>query len=387
MRLLIYSLPGQAENVFPLFKALTEKHIDVTYLLANNNLKSTIFDVKSKITKKGIIPATSFPELQLYSSYMDMRKVYVVNDEFRLRTPIKSLMSILRVMWFIHRGRFDVVHTDFVFRYWNNLLYIFKKKISFLQHDPFEHTGMEFSNSTRKVLSRAHKLCSKFVILNKTQFLDYCQTYKIDPKRVLINKLGSMDCIKLFAKEGVKERKNNILFFGSITKYKGVEYLCQAMLKVHDVIPDATVTIAGGKPFYFDITPYNELPYFEIYNRFIEKEELVTMIQQCSVGVFPYTDSTQSGCVITCYTLGKPVIVSDIGTMREIVDEGESGLLSQPRNANSLASAIIALLKDDKKRSNMKTYIKDSYFSGDRSWDVIADKYIKFYDKKQRDEI
>ena len=72
MRILIYSTPGQAENVFPLVKALQQEKADVTYLLSENRLKSTIFDVKTQVKKGGIIPATDFPELKEFKDYMNM---------------------------------------------------------------------------------------------------------------------------------------------------------------------------------------------------------------------------------------------------------------------------------------------------------------------------
>ena len=121
MKILIYSTPGYAENVFPLFKALQEKKVEVTYLLSNNNLRSTIFDVKTKVNKTGIIKADLFPELRFFSSYMNIDNVYVVNDEYRLRTPFRSFLSILRVVYFIVKRRFDIIHTDSAFQYWDVL--------------------------------------------------------------------------------------------------------------------------------------------------------------------------------------------------------------------------------------------------------------------------
>ena len=44
-----------------------------------------------------------------------------------------------------------------------------------------------------------------------------------------------------------------------------------------------------------------------------------------------------------------------------------------------LSDAIIALLKDDAKRENMADNIRNDYFVGDKSWKVIAEKYIGFY--------
>lgn len=379
MKILIYSGPGQAENVLPLYRALLKRGEDVTYLMSSSNLNSSFFNVNTKLPQKGVIPASSFPELRFIESFVDMGGIYVANSEFRLRTPLKSLLNMVRVLLFVRRGNFDVIHTDITYMYWENLMYFFRQKTVNLQHDPFEHSGLEMSKATKRRVNRALRLIKKFVILNKTQHLAFCNTFHIKPNQVLVNKLGPMEHFEMFKKNNVQERKNNVLFFGGILKYKGIEYLCEAMTKVHKVIPDATVTIAGSKPFYFDIEPYRKLPYFEIINRFIGVNEMTELVQKCTIGAFPYTDSTQSGCVLTCYTLGKPVVVSDIETMREIVDDGKSGLLAENRNADRLADAIIYLLQHEEERNVMRRYIENEYFKGDRSWDGIAAKYIEFY--------
>ena len=379
MKILLYSSAGFSENVLPLYKALLNRGEDVTYLFMSSNLSSTIFNVKKTSNRDGVINISSYPELDFLKEYVDTNSIYVANNAFRLKTPIKSFIAIIKTIVFVMRGEYDVILTDNVYMYWNVFMYIFRNKTVLLLHDPFEHTGMEWSRDTRRRIHRAFRLLNKFVVLNKTQYHDFCKINKIEEKNVLCNKLGALSPFNLFKQKNVKEIKHHILFFGGIARYKGIEYLCEAMKKVHDVIPDATVTIAGSKPFYFDISEYSALPYFDIQNRFVGPEELASMIQESTICVQPYTDATQSGCVLLSYTLGKPIITSDLDTMRELVDEGKSGLLVEPRNADKLADAIIKLLSDDALRLEMKNYIQNEYFTKERSWDYIADKYIEFF--------
>ena len=62
-----------------------------------------------------------------------------------------------------------------------------------------------------------------------------------------------------------------------------------------------------------------------------------------------------------------------------MVEDGKTGLLVPPKDVNALAEAIIALLKDDAKREKMTENIRNDYFVGEKSWKVIAEKYIGFY--------
>ena len=100
--------------------------------------------------------------------------------------------------------------------------------------------------------------------------------------------------------------------------------------------------------------------------------------------VFPYTDSTQSGGVLTSFALGKPVIVSDLETMRELVEEGRHGYFANPRDAKSLADSIIKFLLDDKKSESLKNYILSDYYDGEKSWTYIANKYIEVFNSLKK---
>lgn len=136
----------------------------------------------------------------------------------------------------------------------------------------------------------------------------------------------------------------------------------------------------GGK-MYFDFKPYSNLSYIQLINHFVDSSELLKHACEATIAVFPYTDSTQSGCVLTAYTLGIPVITTKSDTMMEIVDEGKSALTVPARNTDMLADAILRLLGDENLQQGMHDYLLNNFFSGERSWDAIADKYLEFYSR------
>ena len=132
---------------------------------------------------------------------------------------------------------------------------------------------------------------------------------------------------------------------------------------------------------YFDITPYQQQPWVKVLNRYIGMEELAGLLQDCAVTVCPYTDATQSGVIMTSYSLCKPVIATNVGGLSEMVEDGKTGLLVPPKDVDALADAIISLLKDRKKLDEMAMSIMNDYFVGDKSWKVIADRYVALYNK------
>lgn len=381
MNILLFSESYFNDTIFPLFKAFRDNGHKVTLLINLSSLKIAMFNIEKRIKKQAIIKATEYEELRFLKSYVSLEDVYLVNHEVDKKHPWREVCRAIDVYKFIKKGNYDIIHTDYVFTRGYLLLYAFRKKIVITQHDPFAHTGMAFPKSYLRYLRWSHKYLNKFVILNQYQYNDYCKTYKINPERVLVNRLGKYECIQLLSPLNVKERNHNILFFGRIVEYKGLEYLCKAMKKVHEKIPDATLTIAGSGEIYFDFEPYSKLPYVEVINRYISLEELAHLIKQSSINIFPYTDATQSGAILTSFALNKPIIASNITTLSEMTENNRFGILVNPKDADSLAEGIIKVLKDDKLRDTLSNNIDREYSVGSRSWTIIAKRYIEFYNK------
>lgn len=87
MKILYYSSPSFADCDFPLVKEFIRLGHEVAYLinLTPYSLKSTLFNIEKQLPVNDIIPASSYRELDVYSNYMDMSKVYIVN-----RTAVKD---------------------------------------------------------------------------------------------------------------------------------------------------------------------------------------------------------------------------------------------------------------------------------------------------------
>lgn len=381
MKILFYSSPSFADCDFPLVKSLQKAGHDVTYLiaLAPYSLKSTLFDIKEQVQDNAIIPATCYPELKVYENYMDMSKVYIVNRTIMQDSSLQSLKMTLKVVWFIKKGKFDVIRTDSMLGMWNLMLYkLFGNKMVLTVHDPFPHTG-EITARKKFNYKMAMKMVRHFVLLNGRQKEQFCKLYHVRSEQILINRLGVYDNISTFVRPKESTISHNVLFFGRISPYKGIEFLCQAMIKVKEQVPDATLTIAGGGKMYFDIAPYQKQDWVVVINRYVGMEELAGLLQNCALSVCPYTDATQSGVIMTSYSLCKPVVATNVGGLGEMVDNQKTGLLVPPNNVDALAQAIITLLKNDMLCKEMSNNIKNDYFIGEKTWKTIADKYIGFY--------
>ena len=381
MKILILSDACFNDNIFPLYKAMLAKGLDVTCLINLSSLHSMLFNIDRRIPMQSIIPAEQYPEIRVYEKYVDLSHMYLINHDVDRRHFWRDLTSSLAVIDFIKKGKYDVIHTDMLFKRSQVFWYIYRKKIVNIIHDPFPHSGVKLTieNKIRKKLR--YWLIKHFVILNKTHLDDFCQYYNLKKEQVSVNLLGPLDCIRIYSDDDIQQSSNMILFFGRIVKYKGIEYLCEAMKIVHSKIPDAHVIIAGAGNYYFDKREYEGLDYFEFINRFIDEKELACLLQKSTISICYYTDATQSGGVLTSFVFNKPVIASDIPTMREVIEDEYNGLLVPPKKPELLAEAIIRLLTDSDLKDKIINNVKYELYNGDNSWSRIVDKYVEIYHK------
>ena len=381
MKVLYISSPSFADCDLPLVKALVKKGIDVTYLILISpyERRSTLIDIQEIYPQSGIFNANVYPEIRKYSSYMDLKNVYVSNRPGTSRKTYSYWKAMYELHRFIRKGKFDLIHTDLLFTSDFKWLYRCGCFVTTI-HDPFPHSGEEWNYNKAKYLNAIHK-SKGIVLLNENQKARFMEKYGVQESKILTNKLGIYDVIASLHSTSISKCSdtNKILFFGRIAPYKGIEYLCRAMKKVRESIPGATLIVAGGGKYYFDISEYQNTGYIQFLNHYIGVEELSELLYEASISVCPYTDATQSGVIMTSFAMGKPVIASNVGGLAEVIDNGRTGLLVKPRDVDSLATAIIKLLNDRKMLDEFGSNIKLLKTEKIDRWDTIADRYIKFY--------
>ena len=381
MRILYYSKTCFGDCDFPLLKAMMEKGHDVTviYNMTPYSLRTTIFNISKQIPQVGIFKATDYSELKTFEEYMPMDNIYVSNDPTG-RFCLKSLWQEFKTFLFIRKQEFDVIHyVEDPSPLFSFLLWFFRKKLVVTIHDGRPHTGDD-SKKSQFVRRRLKSYVKRFLLLNKKENKLFEEGYGVNPSYVYNSHLGYYEMLHMFANKDIK-KQNYILFFGRISPYKGIEYLLKAMRRVHEVHPETRVIIAGKGEYNFDIEPYINLGYVEFRNKFIELDELADLIRGAQFTVCPYTEATQSGVVYSSFALNTPVIATRVGGLPEMIDDGKTGVIVPPCDEQSLAEAIIDLLGDYAKLSDLTNNIKVSADSGKGSWTVIADEYLDIYKK------
>ena len=130
-----------------------------------------------------------------------------------------------------------------------------------------------------------------------------------------------------------------VLYFGRLSPEKGVDELLHALVRV----PHIPGVIAGDGPERARLESLaRELNLNRVlFAGHVTGEKLKRLIAGCSFSVFPsHAYETLGKSILESYAYARPVIASDLGSRRELVDHGATGLLYQSGDRDQLAHSI-----------------------------------------------
>jgi len=175
---------------------------------------------------------------------------------------------------------------------------------------------------------------------------------------------------------------NYLLFFGFIRAYKGLDLLLEAFSNLDRQRLKLKLIIAGE--FYEDETPYMELvKKLELetdcifYKDFIPDSEVHYYFSAADVTVQPYKNATQSGVTQVAYFYNKPMIVTNVGGLPELVPNEKAGFVTEI-DPTAIAAAIEKFYTENRSES-MSNFVKaekEKY-----SWDKMMDSLWKVSQK------
>jgi glycosyltransferase involved in cell wall biosynthesis len=135
--------------------------------------------------------------------------------------------------------------------------------------------------------------------------------------------------------------RHELLFFGFVRPYKGVDILLRALAQVSDTRLVIAGEIWGSAKPYTDLIEQLKLQdRVTIRDGYVPADELEALIRQADAVVMPYREGTASWNAALSHAYGTPVISTTVGSLAAQVRDGVDGLLCQPDNVESLAAAI-----------------------------------------------
>lgn len=372
------SVPHFADCDAPLIHHL-QKQNDVIYIIkvSDDTKKLTLLHIDKLKKHSSVVPATEFSGMEAIGNFVDLSKTYIVNMPSTKNYAPSSIWAIIKLTLFLLKKRVDVVHITSPLNLGELCLYLFRKRMLLTVHDPLSHSS---NNDLRNKIHRglAFRMVSRFLILNQSQREQFISRYHLEKKHVYNSQLSIYTHLQSTTPQ-YPATDGYVLFFGSISSYKGIDILCEAMKKVHASRPDARLIIAGKGTIYFNITPYMEAGFLELHNRYITTEELVGFIRKAAFVVCPYIDATQSGVIMSAFALNTPVIATNVGGLSEMVADGRHGLIVPPKDSQSLSQAIETLLADTALLEQMRKNIAEDFTQGSCSWEAISKGISQIY--------
>lgn len=188
-------------------------------------------------------------------------------------------------------------------------------------------------------------------------------------------------------KLGIRSGSRNILFFGLIREYKGLDVLIEAFSLLDD---ESCQLIIAGEPYgpferyqkLIDSSPGSRRIY--VFPNYIRDTEVKTFFSAADVAVLPYRSATQSGISAIANHFELPMIVTDVGGLKETIGAAGTGMVCRECTPQCIAAAIRKYFGEPQ--------LREEYISGIRrlnaksGWDVFCKELMEFAERIEKNK-
>ena len=177
-----------------------------------------------------------------------------------------------------------------------------------------------------------------------------------------------------------KEGSRNLLFFGLIREYKGLDILLRALR----LLDSRYRLIIAGEP-YGSFEKYQALIDADpdpsrifLYPQYIRDSEVKKYFSAADLTVLPYRSATQSGISAVSNHFELPMVVTDVGGLKETIGDRGTGLVCEECTPECVAAAIERYFEEPKLRESMVENIKKE--NERLSWNRFCKNLVEFID-------
>lgn len=182
-------------------------------------------------------------------------------------------------------------------------------------------------------------------VLGDAKSFDDTKPFALTPHPLYDNfgaKVSREEAIKHLSLDG---DTRYILFFGLIRDYKGLDLLLRAF--ADERLRDKQVKLIVAGEFYSNAEMYEQLEqelglaeHIVWYKEFIPADQVRYFFAAADLVAQPYKSATQSGITQIAYHFERPMLVTNVGGLAEIVPHGKVGYVAEP-NAEDIAEALV----------------------------------------------
>lgn len=244
--------------------------------------------------------------------------------------------------------------------------------------DPFEESILPirlYSKITGKLLRRN---LNAYITHSESDKKLVSERYAIAPEKIhviphgLYDQYGELLDIKTARRALSISEDFVIMSFGLIRKYKGVPYLIRAFEQLPpEILEKSRLLIVGEiwedrRELFDQIKASPSSDRITLVDEYVPDEKVNMYFSAADVVVLPYLRASQSGIAHIAMSFGKPVVVSEVGGLKESMANYEGTFFVPPGDVNSISEAIL------------KFHIKGKHYEPpDQKWDKIINSYIE----------
>jgi len=310
------------------------------------------------------------------------------NDRFQIKDtgymihtadPLNWVISALK----IRKEKADAIIIQWWHPYFAPCYYMMSKfwgktRMVFICHNVFPHERFPMDRFLSKLALRRG---NRFIVQSHQDEQDL-----LSLKKQAVYRVAPHPTYQAFRLEGLSQSEGRrrigiesgipvILFFGFVREYKGLKHLLDALPYLKEKLPDLRLWVVGD----FDGDKQNYLDRIEklkaddqvcLVDGYIPDNEVEKYFAAADLVVLPYESATQSGIVQIAYGFEKPVVVTRVGGLPDVVKDGETGYVVEPGNPLLIARAIIRYFEENR-REDFRKNIKD--MAEEFSWGRMAE--------------
>ena len=368
------SIAGIENYVYNLSDHLSNKGHNITILTVNTE----------KVQKEEIISKNV--------------SVYRCSLNFRYHKGLVSIEFIKRIL---SANDYDMYHVHIPFPLGLEIAVVASKfhniPLVVTHHGEYTKGNVLYSliSSTYSKICRTISLKYADWIVFLTQ--SYSESLKLNKKirkKIKIIKSGvdtqrfstTNDGATLRKKYGFTDRDKVVLFVGSLSlynRYKGVDYLIKALSGIRSADGNIKLVIVGRGELVSELKELAKQLKLEnevIFATSVSDEELPYYYAMCDVFVLPSISGPESFGIVLLEAMasGKPVIASNLPGVKDVVKEGITGYLVEPKNVEQLGQRILKIMEDvehgKKLGENSRKVIIEEY-----QWTNIVEEFEELY--------
>lgn len=270
------------------------------------------------------------------------------------RWPIKrhfDFSLIRKLKHFIKKEKFDLVHTHLIHADIHGAIAAHRagiRKIVSTKHDRYDYHKINYFQKIP--LHYATRYLTRVITISEA-LKEYYIFHKLIPEE-------KMETIHYGIERGTNiEEKNpevEFLFLGRLLVDKGCRELLSAFEEVFRTFHGAKLWIVGDGPLKGEMMEWVKERKFEKSIEFLGyRKDINNLIDRSAIMVVPSYVEGFGLVLLEGMSRKKPLIATKVSAIPEIVINEKTGLLVPPRDASSLARAMISLLKNEELRKKM----------------------------------